>query len=226
DTTSGQEGLELVRQLAAHWPGVPVIAMTAWASVELAVEAMRLGAADFIEKPWQNARLLGVLESRIALDRSRRSEQRLGAANALLLEEAGEGFVAESPAMRRLVDDLGRIASSDAPALLLGENGTGKSMLAQLVHRWAERRERPLGAQARAAAAARLLEVAGEVCVAEAPAARPGGADLGRLAARAGPELLPGAGVSGISVLALLGPRGSPRPVRQFVGIDARAQAR
>src|SRR5690606_2212831 len=120
DTTSGQEGLELVQQVVAQWPGVPEIAMTAWASVELAVEAMRLGAADFIEKPWQNARLLGVLESRIALDRSRRSEQRLGAANALLLEEAGDGFVAESAPMRRLVEDLARIAASDAPVLLLG----------------------------------------------------------------------------------------------------------
>lgn len=142
DTTSGQEGLELVQQVVAQWPGVPVIAMTAWASVELAVEAMRLGAADFIEKPWQNARLLGVLESRIALDRSRRSEQRLGAANALLLEEAGDGFVAESAPMRRLVEDLARIAASDAPVLLLGENGTGKSLLAQLVHRWSGRRDR------------------------------------------------------------------------------------
>src|SRR5690606_1691733 len=87
DTTSGQEGLELVQHIAANWPGLPVIVMTAWASVELAVEAMRLGAADFIEKPWQNARLLAVLESRIALASSRRSERRLGAANALLLEE-------------------------------------------------------------------------------------------------------------------------------------------
>src|SRR5690606_34227825 len=125
--------------IAANWPGLPVIVMTAWASVELAVEAMRLGAADFIEKPWQNARLLAVLESRIGLASSRRSERRLGAANALLLEEAGDGFVAESPAMRRLVDELQRIAASDAPVLLLGENGTGKSILAQLVHRWSAR---------------------------------------------------------------------------------------
>lgn len=140
DTTSGQEGLALVEQIAMQWPGVPVIVMTAWASLELAVEAMRLGAADFIEKPWQNTRLLGVLENRIALARSRRSEERLGAANALLLEETGDGFIAGSTAMQRLVGDLQRIAASDAPVLLLGENGTGKSMIAQLLHRWSARR--------------------------------------------------------------------------------------
>ncbi|MEB1529764.1 sigma-54-dependent transcriptional regulator [Xanthomonas sp. WHRI 7945] len=140
DTTSGAEGLALIAQIAAQWPGLPVIAMTAWASIELAVAAMRDGAVDFIEKPWQNARVLAVLDSRIALDRSRRDAQRLGEAQALLLQDSAAGFVAESAPMQRLVGDLLRIAGSGANVLLLGENGTGKSLLAQLLHQWSPRR--------------------------------------------------------------------------------------
>jgi DNA-binding NtrC family response regulator len=140
DTTSGQEGLELIAQIAAQWPGLPVVAMTAWASVELAVDAMRVGAADFIEKPWNNARVLSVLGSRIALDRSQRDRQRLSAANALLASEGSEGFIVASPAMRALVEDLTRVADSAAAVLLLGENGTGKSMIGQLIHQWSPRR--------------------------------------------------------------------------------------
>ncbi|QNH17868.1 histidine kinase/response regulator hybrid protein [Xanthomonas sp. SS] len=140
DTTSGAEGLALIAQIAAQWPGLPVIAMTAWASIELAVAAMRDGAVDFIEKPWQNARVLAVLDSRIALDRSRRNAQRLGEAQALLLQDGAAGFVADSAPMQRLVEDLLRIAGSGANVLLLGENGTGKSLLAQLLHQWSPRR--------------------------------------------------------------------------------------
>ncbi|WP_369976500.1 sigma-54-dependent transcriptional regulator [Xanthomonas bundabergensis] len=140
DTTSGAEGLALIAQIAAQWPGLPVIAMTAWASIELAVAAMRDGAVDFIEKPWQNARVLAVLDSRIALDRSRRNAQRLGEAQALLLQDGAAGFVAESAPMQRLVEDLLRIAGSGANVLLLGENGTGKSLLAQFLHQWSPRR--------------------------------------------------------------------------------------
>jgi DNA-binding NtrC family response regulator len=142
DTTSGEEGLALIRELTARKPDLPVIAMTAWASIELAVEAMREGAVDFIEKPWQNARLLSVLESRIALKHRERDVRRLSEAQALLLDD-GEIFVAESPAMRRLMDDVARIATSDAAVLLLGENGSGKSVLAKRIHRLSPRRARP-----------------------------------------------------------------------------------
>ncbi len=144
DTTSGEEGLGLIAQIAAQWPGLPVVAMTAWASVGLAVNAMQHGAVDFVEKPWQNARVLSVLESRIALDRSRRSERRLSQAQALRLQEAAGGFIAESPVMQRLLDDLSRIAKSDVGVLLLGENGTGKSVVADLLHQWSARHAQPL----------------------------------------------------------------------------------
>ncbi|MBD9369774.1 sigma-54-dependent Fis family transcriptional regulator [Xanthomonas sp. XNM01] len=143
DTTSGEEGLALVEQIAAQWPGLPVVAMTAWGSIELAVAAMQRGAVDFIEKPWQNARVLAVLDSRIALDRSRRDTEKFGQAQAALLRDAGQGFIAESVPMRRLVEDLMRIADSDANLLLLGENGTGKSLLAGFVHQWSQRRDQP-----------------------------------------------------------------------------------
>ncbi|MCC5083631.1 sigma-54-dependent transcriptional regulator [Xanthomonas campestris] len=144
DTTSGEEGLALIAQIAAQWPGVPVIAMTAWASVGLAVNAMQHGAVDFVEKPWQNARVLSVLESRIALDRSRRSERRLSEAQALRLQDAAGGFIAVSAVMRGLLEDLSLIAESDVGVLLLGENGTGKSLVADLLHQWSARRAQPL----------------------------------------------------------------------------------
>lgn len=144
DTTSGDEGLALIAQIVAQWPGLPVVAMTAWASVDLAVEAMRVGAADFIEKPWHNARVLAVLESRIALQRSQQEAQRLAANNALLLADGQPGFIAESNAMRQLVEELKRVAQSTAPVLLLGENGTGKSLIGQLVHQWSPRAAKPL----------------------------------------------------------------------------------
>ncbi|MFT4247287.1 MAG: sigma-54 dependent transcriptional regulator [Pseudomonas sp.] len=143
DTTSGGEGLALIETIARQWPGLPVIAMTAWASVELAVEAMRRGAVDFIEKPWQNARVLSVLQARIELDRRGRALAHLSAAQALALEAGEHGFIAASTPMRALVEDLARIADSDAGILLLGENGTGKSLIAQYVHRWSSRRDKP-----------------------------------------------------------------------------------
>lgn len=143
DTTSGVEGLELVAKLRIQAPQTPIIVMTAWASVELAVEAMQSGAADFIEKPWENTRLLQVLETQIALARSHRNEQRLSAVNTLLLQEIGGDFIVESARMRKVVDELVRIAGSDANVLLLGENGTGKSALAQKIHQWSDRRSQP-----------------------------------------------------------------------------------
>lgn len=140
DTTSGEEGLALIAALREAQPNLPTIAMTAWASIDLAVEAMRRGAVDFIEKPWQNARVLSVLESRVSLAERDRQVSQLSEAQSLRLQEAGEDFVVESAAMRKAVEELMRIADSDANILLLGENGTGKSHIAQLLHRWSPRR--------------------------------------------------------------------------------------
>ncbi len=154
DTTSGTEGLQLIEQLLTKARALPLIALTGWPSVPLAVEAIRRGAVDFIEKPWQNARLLQVLATQIALQaalsRSSSSERRLRAVNSLLLDAGSgesdgkaDGLIAESSVMRTLLQELQRIASTDANILLLGENGTGKSLLAQRIHQWSPRARQP-----------------------------------------------------------------------------------
>jgi DNA-binding NtrC family response regulator len=144
DTTSGEEGLELLEQLRQAAPELPVVAMTAWGNVPLTVEAMRRGAADFIEKPWDNARLVSVLRTQIALGEGARRQRRLEAENALLRSEADGEFVAESPAMRRVLALVDRVASSDANVLVLGENGTGKGVIAGRIHARSPRAARSL----------------------------------------------------------------------------------
>ncbi len=145
DTTSGEEGLALLQQLRRLVPGMPVVVMTAWGNVPLAVEAMRRGAADFIEKPWDNTRLLGVLRAQVALARSERRQHRLEATNALLTEgNKAADFIAESPAMQHVMAMVSRIASSDANVLILGENGTGKGVVAQRLHDLSARAAQPL----------------------------------------------------------------------------------
>ena len=139
DTTSGVEGLNLLERLRQNDPLLPVIVMTAWASVELAVQAMRTGARDFIEKPWDNARLLSVVRNQLELGRVLRSGRRLEAENALLRGAATVQMVADSPAMQEVLSMAQRVAPSDAPILITGENGTGKSLLARLIHQWSAR---------------------------------------------------------------------------------------
>src|SRR5690606_30441693 len=121
---SGTEGLDLLRELKKVEEGMPVVVMTAWGTINLAVEAMRHGAGDFIEKPWDNPRLMSVLRNQLALARAHRREQRLSAENALLRGQAGEGFIAASRSMRALLEAIARVAPSDANVLILGENGT------------------------------------------------------------------------------------------------------
>ena len=139
DTTSGVEGLNLLETLHESDPLLPVIVMTAWASVDLAVQAMRTGARDFIEKPWDNARLLSVVRNQLELGRALRNSRRLEAENALLRDASSVQIVAESPAMQEVLSIAQRVAASDAPVLLTGESGTGKSLLARLIHEWSAR---------------------------------------------------------------------------------------
>jgi DNA-binding NtrC family response regulator len=136
DTTSGREGLELLNQLQVLEPTLPVIVMTAWGSVGGAVEAIRRGARDYIEKPWDNARLLSVLRTQIELGRALRRAQRLELENRLL-RTAGGGLpkiIAESPRMRPILQLMERIGPSDANVLITGEHGTGKELVAQWLH--------------------------------------------------------------------------------------------
>jgi DNA-binding NtrC family response regulator len=148
DTTSGREGLDLLDQLRELDPTLPVVVMTAWASVDVAVEAMRRGARDFVEKPWDNTRLLSILATQVELGRALRKGERLEAENRLLRGEAPDGIerrlVAAAQAMRPVVDLVERIGPSEANVLLTGEHGTGKSLVARLIHELSGRAGHPL----------------------------------------------------------------------------------
>src|SRR5215813_6705431 len=114
DTTSGQEGLDLLSQIVAQDSTVPVIVMTAWANVELAVEAMRRGARDFIQKPWENERLISILRTQVELHRALQEAERLEAENRLLRAEGRPEFIATAPSMQPVLDAVTRIGPSDA----------------------------------------------------------------------------------------------------------------
>jgi len=144
DTTSGREGLDLLSRMRALDPTLPVIVMTAWGSVDKAVEAMRLGARDFIEKPWNNARLLATLRNQVEWSRATRRGQRLVQENELLKREGLPPLIAESPAMRPVLGLMQRVAPSDANILVTGEHGTGKEVVARWIHAASMRAAKPL----------------------------------------------------------------------------------
>jgi DNA-binding NtrC family response regulator len=144
DTTSGQEGLELLNRIQTLDTTLPVIVMTAWGSVELAVEAMRRGARDFVQKPWDNARLSAILKTQIELGRALRKGQRLEAENRALRAERFPQLIAQSAAMRPVLDVISRVGPSDANVLITGENGTGKGLVAQTLQSVSLRSTRPL----------------------------------------------------------------------------------
>jgi DNA-binding NtrC family response regulator len=134
DTTSGQEGLDLLSRIQAMDSGLPVIVMTAWGSVQVAVEAMRRGARDFVQKPWDNARLLAILRTQIELRRALRESRRLEAENQLLRTEGRPTLIAESPAMRPVMDLVAQVGPSEANVLITGEHGSGKEVIARTLH--------------------------------------------------------------------------------------------
>ncbi|HEX5233885.1 MAG TPA: sigma-54 dependent transcriptional regulator [Silvibacterium sp.] len=144
DTTSGKEGLDLLSQIKAQDPQMPVIVMTAWANVEVAVEAMRRGAQDFIQKPWDNARLLTILRTQIDLQHAVRRAQRLEAENRILRAEGLPQMIATAPAMQSVLATIARIGPSDANVLITGEHGTGKEVVAQTLHAISARAARSL----------------------------------------------------------------------------------
>src|SRR5687768_17401033 len=144
DTTSGEEGLNLLSRIQGIDPTLPVVVMTVWGSVEVAVEAMRRGARDFIQKPWDNARLLAIIRTQIELSQALRKGQRLEAENSLLRSEGMPSLVAESPAMQNVLQVVARVGPSDANVLVLGENGTGKGVVARALHAVSSRASRPM----------------------------------------------------------------------------------
>jgi DNA-binding NtrC family response regulator len=135
DTTSGQEGLDLIRQIRSLDENLPIVVMTAWATVDLAVECMREGASDFIQKPWENARVLATVCSQALLCRARRKAGLLEDENRMLKESKPKDFLAKSVVMKPVIEMMDKVAPSDANILITGENGTGKGVAARYLHK-------------------------------------------------------------------------------------------
>ena len=133
DTTSGKEGLEVIPRIQTIDETLPIVVMTAWATVDLAVEAMKLGARDFVTKPWDNDRLLAIIRTQIALGNALRKSQQLEAKNELLRGKM-PNIISESPRMRPVMELVSKVGPSDANVLITGENGTGKGLVAQALH--------------------------------------------------------------------------------------------
>jgi DNA-binding NtrC family response regulator len=154
DTTSGEEGLELVQQLQKIEGAPPVLVMTAWATVDLAVAAMRNGARDFIQKPWDNARVLSIIRTQLQVAAVTRRANRLEAENQLLRKEVAGSFgsdsfaeadalIARSAGMRAVLEMIRRVAPAKANVLITGENGTGKGVVARALHAASDRADKP-----------------------------------------------------------------------------------
>ena len=164
DTTSGSEGLDLLTRIREIDPALPVVVMTAWGSVDLAVEAMRRGARDFIQKPWDNARLLAVLRTQVELAEALRRGRRLEAENLALRDSVSDSpgelpqIVAESAAMKNVLKLVERIGPSDANVLITGENGTGKEVITRALHAISPRQAKPLISVNAGALAAGIFE--------------------------------------------------------------------
>ncbi|MBC7789202.1 MAG: sigma-54-dependent Fis family transcriptional regulator [Anaerolineae bacterium] len=144
DTTSGQEGLDLLAHIQQVDPTIPVVVMTAWGSLELAVEAMRRGARDFIQKPWENARLIAIVRTQIDLAHALRRGQRLEAENRLLRADGKPLMIAEAQSMGPVLQLISRVGPSDANVLVTGEPGTGKEVVARTLHAISERASKSL----------------------------------------------------------------------------------
>lgn len=142
DTTSGQEGLELLENVRTKDPSLPVVVLTAWGSVELAVAAMQRGAKDFVQKPWENARLLSTISTQLELAEALRKSRKLEAENELLRGDT-QPIIARSNAMKSILELVHRMGKSEANVLITGENGTGKSLLAKYIHQKSQRGESP-----------------------------------------------------------------------------------
>lgn len=144
DTTSGVEGIEVLAHIRAIDSQLPVIVMSAWGTINLAVEAVRRGARDFIQKPWDDDRLLSTLRTHAELYRALRQSQRLEAENKLFRGQGKPTFIANSSAMRGVVNTIAQVGPTDANVLIVGEHGTGKEVVAQMLHATSLRAEKPL----------------------------------------------------------------------------------
>lgn len=157
DTTSGQEGLDLIAAVRERLPDLPVVAMTAWGSVDLAVSALQAGAVDFVEKPWDNTRLVNIVRTQIERARAHSNEQRFRELSRLQQGSQGQ-VIAESDAMRSILGMVERVAPTSATVLITGENGVGKEVIADLLHRHSKRADQPFVAVNMGSIPAELFE--------------------------------------------------------------------
>ena len=138
--TSGKEGLALLAQIKAKKPNIPVILITGWATIDLAVKGMKLGARDFISKPWDNDHLLQSIETILALEK----EQSPALDRKRLDEKYDFGhIIGEDPSFMKILESVGRVAATDASVLILGESGTGKELIAEAIHQNSKRENKP-----------------------------------------------------------------------------------
>jgi len=144
DTTSGQEGLDLLARLQEIDPRLPVIVMTAWGNIDLAVESIKRGARDFIQKPWENERLISLIRVHAELHQALRRARQLELENRLLRAEGMPEFIAGAPNMRPVLELIAQVGPSDANVLITGEHGTGKEIVAKLLHVASPRSRMPL----------------------------------------------------------------------------------
>lgn len=138
DTTSGTEGLALLKEIRAHDSSLPVVVLTGWATVSLVVQALHLGAQDFLEKPWENARVRALVADHLALREIRARARQLAQSGPTA--EAQDEPIFRSQAMQEVVAVAGRVAPSQVPVLLTGESGTGKGLMARWIHQHSPRR--------------------------------------------------------------------------------------
>ncbi len=143
DTTSGKEGIELLGKIRELEPDLPIVIMTAWATIDVAVDCMQKGANDFLQKPWDDERLLAIVRSQLRLNDAQHQSHLLREENRTLRKKGPSGFIAQSRAMKPVIDLVESVADSDAAILITGENGTGKGVIANLIHQHSGRTESP-----------------------------------------------------------------------------------
>lgn len=140
-TISGDEGLELLQKIRVLKPGIPVILITAWGSVELAVKGIKLGAADFITKPWNNQQLVKIIETSISL--SARVDSPMNKGESGMQRPGSLGIIGKDPKLMEILDVVRQVAPTHAPVLISGESGTGKELIAEALHQSSTRSNGP-----------------------------------------------------------------------------------
>lgn len=140
----GEEGFHWLEQILKVDPQAVVILITAYGEVDLAVKAMKTGATDFVLKPWKNQKLLGTILAALQLRQSKKEVEKLKVTREQLsddLDNRFADFIGESPAIKRVHELIDRVAGTDADVLILGENGTGKELVARAIHRHSARKD-------------------------------------------------------------------------------------